>query len=317
MSATHESFSNYAYNSSLDADNDRYSDEYYNTPLAKRALADDDDAHTMNKRLAGDYVMIKRNHIDMQMSPTDSELQYALTATSKSQQTSRSCKGKRYLEFMNTGKIIPTTKKPKHCSTGAYNNNGYFKSDTSPTDHMYASQARPTTLMKDEDNAAAKAMLDLADAAAAEANMKLFDASDFDLEEKIKALPALSLDKYLLRKRDTKKKKKINSKRFVVTKSPQTILEAKELKQNSMVGSQKRKARKESITRRDIVSINQHLNELNNVQSAACGVLIVNGNDSSHMPIVDSLKMEQSDTTTSDLLILATIAEEARTNTEN
>lgn len=37
---------------------------------------------------------------------------------------------------------------------------------------------------------------------------KMFDASDFDLEEKIRALPALSLDEYLARKRETKKTKK-------------------------------------------------------------------------------------------------------------
>lgn len=40
-------------------------------------------------------------------------------------------------------------------------------------------------------------------------NGKLFDASDFELDSKIGALPALSLDMYLTRKRETKKKKKI------------------------------------------------------------------------------------------------------------
>lgn len=40
-------------------------------------------------------------------------------------------------------------------------------------------------------------------------NGKLFDASDFELDSKITALPALSLDMYLTRKRETKKKKKI------------------------------------------------------------------------------------------------------------
>lgn len=40
-------------------------------------------------------------------------------------------------------------------------------------------------------------------------NGKLFDASDFELDSKIGALPALNLDMYLTRKRETKKKKKI------------------------------------------------------------------------------------------------------------
>lgn len=44
-------------------------------------------------------------------------------------------------------------------------------------------------------------------------NSKLFDASDFELDSKITALPALSLDTYLTRKRETKKKKKIGGKK--------------------------------------------------------------------------------------------------------
>lgn len=43
-------------------------------------------------------------------------------------------------------------------------------------------------------------------------NGKLFDASDFELDSKIGALPALNLDMYLTRKRETKKKKKIGGK---------------------------------------------------------------------------------------------------------
>ncbi len=167
--------------------------------------------------------------------------------------SARACKGKRYLEFMNSGKISPPSKKLKvyhpNSPTTPKNNATYdrdfgeYRPQYSTVDHMYASQ--DGTVKGDIRKIDSTDAFDTGDS-------KLFDASDFDLEEKIRTLPALSLDKYLSRKRETKKKKKINSKRLTNTKSPQTIGEAKERIRMSMVGSQKRKARKESITRRDI-----------------------------------------------------------------
>ncbi len=41
-----------------------------------------------------------------------------------------------------------------------------------------------------------------------------YDATNFNLDEKIRALPGLDLDEYLMKKKESKKKKKINSKKF-------------------------------------------------------------------------------------------------------
>lgn len=207
--------------------------------------------------------------------------------------STRACKGKRYLEFMSSGKISPSSKKIKINHPNSPLKSGYdrdcieYRSQYSALDHMYASQERP---IKNDAQKMDGTAIETGD-------NKLFDASDFDLEEKIRALPALSLDKYLSRKRETKKKKKINSKRLIHTKSPQTIGEAKERIRNSMVGSQKRKARKESITRRDI----SH----DNVETVGLFDLV-------ESPMIDE-KITSPMTTdnASDLFFLATIAEVA------
>lgn len=200
---------------------------------------------------------------------------------------SRACKGKRYLEFMSSGKLSPVSKKSRFWSTSLIADsgsgdgvpNGYYKSnDSSPNkteydvrDHLYANIDRSSTYILPTNRKMPSSKLSMQNSSQpVDLNSKLFDASDFDLEDKIKSLPALSLDKYLMKKRETKKKKKINPKRVSTSitgaafgtaatavavgqhKSPQTIYEAREQLQNSMVGSQKRKARKESITRRDV-----------------------------------------------------------------
>lgn len=204
--------------------------------------------------------------------------------------SARACKGKRYLEFMNSGKISPSSKKLKthHPNSPTQKAVYDYRSQYSTIDHMYASQEEAVKGdIRKNDGTECGAF-----------DSKLFDASDFDLEEKIRALPALSLDKYLSRKRETKKKKKINSKRLVNTKSPQTIGEAKERIRISMVGSQKRKARKESITRRDI---NHEIMET------------VGSYDVVESPMIEE-KITPIQLTTdnaSDLFFLATIAEVA------
>lgn len=187
-------------------------------------------------------------------------------------------------------------------------NGGLYKSEPlSPNktefeslDHMYASPAKRARY-----DDVAKMMNDTADAA----NLKRFDASDFDLEDKIRALPALSMDKYLSRKRDTKKKKKINVKRpltagsgnhpamtaATAVRAPQTIQEAKDRITNAMVGSQKRKARKESITRRDI-------------QQDSNVLAVVDNGDVMAMVADDPIVNNGVADGTSDLLFLATLA---------
>lgn len=193
--------------------------------------------------------------------------------------STRSCKGKRYLEFMNR-KTNPVLKKNKvrtsssssssstsqplspngiHSVNGQLNLNHAQKMDVELSDHLYAASKTHETIGT-EDLPWSPTTTTVSEGS------KLFSADDFDLEEKIKTLPALNLDKYLTGKRTVKKKRKLTSRRHntvqnrkqsshtannitTVNKSPKTVEEAKA---QLMVGSQKRKARKESITRRDI-----------------------------------------------------------------
>lgn len=274
-------------------------------------------------------------------------------ASNTVKKSSRACKGKRYLEFMNARKYNPIVRKSKSRSTStssaslsptehprngksisnATNSNASRKMDYDSFDHLYANHSATISLPATANKNAADVVTNgggaklMADASNELATNKFFDANDFDLEEKIKALPGRSLDKYLSRKRDTKKKKKINGKRssnvgnrknaasknasavatnkspamptIAAVAPPKTIQEAKE--RLMMVGSQKRKARKESITRRDVKPIIAITESISSPQppplpSVASNHVTANNNPSNCAP---------------DLLILATLAEAA------
>lgn len=191
----------------------------------------------------------------------------------------RACKGKRYMEFMNAQKMALTGKrfKPRTMSTSSSSslsptqtlpmkkleqtNSSTQKLDYDAFDHLYANHT--TSSPEQMTNSIVPSMADQ--------HFKC-DVNDFDLEHKINELPSHNLDVYLLRKQDTKNKKTIKDKKssFVrktkvgkpKTKSineheaiapPKIVEETKE--RLAMVGSQKRKARKESITRLDIHNI--------------------------------------------------------------
>ncbi|ALC49038.1 bbx, partial [Drosophila busckii] len=202
---------------------------------------------------------------------------------SKKMKTSRSCKGKIYQELINSGQLAAVAKKSNKCrlnSGGSGSGSGTLdaNSNTPPIS--------PTTAPTDCQ------LLELAlgnnNAAAVSNNCDVnVAAADFDLEERIKELPALSLDSYLQRKRSTKKKKKFTSSKKVrnsnssssatgtsgaitTTKgeqqqTPRNSNNSKQIYEvmraraaaaaAAAVGSQKRKARKESITRRDVSAI--------------------------------------------------------------
>lgn len=238
--------------------------------------------------------------------------------------SARACKGKRYIEFMqsnranmlmgsaNCGSSPPKRSKPKTGTTSYQTLSPSM--DFQIFDHLYASGSvklveRPETMTTTSSTTAAMPpcsnSIDPTD-------LKSFDASDFDLEDKIQALSALNLDKYLSRKRNPKNRKKINAKRsmapatMTVAKATtnskptttimaaQTFQEAKEQIRQAMVGSQKRKARKESITRRDIQ------NDVPLLTSA--------GSTSSSSASVMTATAAPSPTDSSNLFILATIA---------
>lgn len=182
----------------------------------------------------------------------------------KDKKTTRACKGKRYLEFINTVKVNSLMKRTT--------NAGPQKQPTARTstkveydvyNQVYATPLDNNKLKNISEYREIRCQLDEPTTTSV-TTAKQFNAKDFDLDDKINALVALDLEQYLSRKRDNKKKKKINTKRTVVARqskidqkkrcSPQTIQEAKDHLRRAIVGSQKRKARKESITRRDIAA---------------------------------------------------------------
>lgn len=213
--------------------------------------------------------------------------------------SSRACKGKRYMEFMNAQKVnvIGKRTKPRTTSTSSSTSlsptqplhvRSYKKSlscsqavqklDYDTFDHLYANHSATilpsTAVIKNETDAVDKLASNKDEHLASPNDNRKFDVTEFELEQKINALNAHNLDEYLVRKQDTKKKKKPSEKRsgggyrkvnkvgkakvkspvvHVAAAMPKTFEEAKA--RLAMVGSQKRKARKESITRRDVQQV--------------------------------------------------------------
>lgn len=167
-----------------------------------------------------------------------------------SKKTSRACKGKRYQEFMTLTRLSSTSKKTSKSAT-------IVKEEPQTAASEFTGVSEEETYVKDisnVDESSCRKFLELdttkATNIAIKSEVKIFDASDFDLDKKINELPCLNLDEYLTKKKDTKKKKKIKGKFKPVIKPRVTAPEQKE----KIVGSRKRKARKESITRRDVSS---------------------------------------------------------------
>ena len=160
----------------------------------------------------------------------------------------------------------------------------------------------------------------------------------FDLNERIKELPVLDLDAYLARKRMGKKKKRSGNKKQRLTgdkasksglngvanggvacgKSQKSAQSAAFKAPQTAVGSQKRKARKESITRRDVSAIMDEVTSI--IPMSQAGYNAINGCYilSENVPLPEQLADVAvisnsnyslcSSSSTSDLLILAEVA---------
>lgn len=185
----------------------------------------------------------------------------------KNTRSGRSCKGKRYQEFMAVGGLIVNKRQKRD----------YY--DKSPDDGYSATCSWDAGISRSEESAATddsknndaptegEAKIDASDALEPDNNAnKTFKAADFDLEAKIRALPSLSLEKFQQRKRENKRKKKtVNLKpkalepSQIINSVPRSVYDERRYMVDSwretVIGSQKRKPRKISITRLEINSM--------------------------------------------------------------
>ncbi|XP_055326707.1 uncharacterized protein LOC129580386 [Sitodiplosis mosellana] len=264
-------------------------DEY---PFENNATNNDIPQKLLHSQMSSSSPEMKHFELD---SPDDDHNPYDSVFGSK--KSSRACKGKRYMEFMNAQKLNPIGKrtKPRTTSTSSSTSlsptqplhvrslkkslscsQAVQKLDYDTFDHLYANNSATilssTTAIKNETEAVDKSAANKNEMLVSPSDSRKFDVTEFELEQKINALTAHNLDEYLVRKQDTKKKKKPSDKRSgggyrkvhkvgkAKVKSlpavhaivaPKTFEEAR----LAMVGSQKRKARKESITRRDVQQV--------------------------------------------------------------
>ncbi|XP_026741833.1 uncharacterized protein LOC113503897 [Trichoplusia ni] len=186
----------------------------------------------------------------------------------KNMRSGRSCKGKRYQEFMAVGGLI-VNKRPKRDSDKMPDEN---YSATCSWDPGSGQDEPMMDELKQQPSPAEKSVesedkIDTIDMPEPDNNTnKTFKAADFDLDAKIRALPSLSLEKFQQKKRENKRKKKtINMKpkvlepSHIVNSVPRSMMDDRremvEHWRDTVIGSQKRKPRKISITRLEINSM--------------------------------------------------------------
>ncbi|KAH8380959.1 hypothetical protein KR200_006699 [Drosophila serrata] len=205
---------------------------------------------------------------------------------SKKAKSSRSCKGKIYQELVNSGQLSAIAKsKSKTLRTPSANlmilGGGGGGGGNFVDISLHAAPNTPPVSPPEchKDTSSPVHLRSVSESSS---------SGFFDLEEKIKELPALSLDAYLQRKRSTKKKKKFSGSKkqrnsnstsgvgaaeagIATTPVPASgkgaasvavnsdLVRMKQQQAAAAVGSQRRKARKESITRRDVSAIEQEV----------------------------------------------------------
>ncbi|XP_013162237.1 PREDICTED: uncharacterized protein LOC106113802 [Papilio xuthus] len=206
----------------------------------------------------------------------------------------RTCKGKRYQEFMAVGGLI-VNKRPRRDFGDKTPDESYSASCSwdpgNSYEESYIDDLKPNyvneVVIKDE------VKYEPADAVEPDNNSsKTFKAADFDLDAKIRALPSLSLEKFLQKKRENKRKKKTINLKPKALETSQIInsvprppcderREMAERWRDHVIGSQKRKPRKISITRLEVNSmvscdttgIAETSPEMKLATEAPCGVM--------------------------------------------
>lgn len=227
----------------------------------------------------------------------------------------RSCKGKRYQEFMAVGGLIVNKRQKREpgdrMPDDSYNAACSWESGNSFSDESKTA-SNETSLEENK--------IDPNETPDTDNNPnKTFKAADFDLDAKIRALPSLSLEKFQQKKRENKRKKKSLSVRPKVYESPVIINsvarpvmdERRDMAEHwreTVIGSQKRKPRKISITRLEINSCVTNIDS-NHVHKISPEIKIATEAPSTVLQSMDMCK--QDPTHDVDLLALATLAEVA------
>lgn len=183
----------------------------------------------------------------------------------------RSCKGKRYKEFMNTGCLLANKRAKRNLDRADdYTNAGKNKQSELPCEN--------TSLCNNENKNTLKSAYNRSEKNIDSDEIKPFVACYFDLESKIKTLPTLNFQEFMQKKKEDKKNKtstKLKEPKLKITRNivflneknsnsintdEEPIESSYELKRedrlrlaeeykNSIKGSKKRKPKKISITR--------------------------------------------------------------------
>lgn len=242
----------------------------------------------------------------------------------KNARSGRSCKGKRYQEFMAFGGLM-VNKRQKRENSDKMSDEDYSASCSWETGNSRSEESTVTDDSKqdssvNETSAENEVKNDITGAPEPDNNInKTFKAADFDLDAKIRALPSLSLEKFQQKKRENKRKKKtisIKPKVFetdrIINSVPRPLLDEKrdierEYWREQVVGSQKRKPRKVSITRLDFNAM------VSNVDVRQAHKISPEIKIATEAPptVVQSMEICKQPPSHVDLLALATLAEVA------
>lgn len=260
--------------------------------------------------------------VDKRYSKDDDAYQKNWSDDEKNSRSGRSCKGKRYQEFMAVGGLI-VNKRQRRDYTDRMPDESYSAScswdlGSSHEESVVTDESKQSSL--NDTSAENEMKSEPVDASEPDNNAnKTFKAADFDLDAKIKALPSLSLEKFQQKKRENKRKKKtINLKPKaletpqIVNSVPRPVLDDRhdmvESWRETVIGSQKRKPRKISITRLEINSLVSSM-EVNGGHKSSPEIKIA-----TEAPCTVVQNMEICNPTPHgnvDLLALATLAEVA------
>lgn len=265
-------------------------------------IGDFDEVNGVYRRTFADQMADKRYH-----AKEDDYAYQKQWSDDEKMRSGRSCKGKRYQEFMAVGGLI-VNKRQKRDNLDKSPEDPFSAScswEANSADHAaheYSPGRIETSLESEPANETEEPEPDNAN--------KAFKAADFDLDAKIKALPSLSLEKFQQRKRENKRKKRTVHLRPQIPERSRLYdrREMAESYRENVIGSQKRKPRKISITRLEVNSLVSSV-DLNEAHKISPQMKIANEAPCTAVENMDAKQHGAHDNT--DLFALATLAEVA------